>query len=112
MSNTFMNRVVLRFVFAGFVFAGSASVAAEEIDFQAMGWAAACVTCHGSEQAVDGSSVASLAGMPASEMVGKMTAFAAGDVPGSLMQQLARGYDTETMTRIAQWYEQLGKETP
>lgn len=111
MSSIVRNRAVMRSVFAGLVLVGATSVVAEEIDFQAMGWAAACVTCHGAEQAVEGSTVASLAGMPVSELVGKMTAFAAGDVPGSLMQQLARGYDTETMTRIAQWYEKLG-ETP
>jgi len=95
----------------GLMIMGARPAAAEEIDFQAMSWASACVTCHGGAQAVEGSSVASLAGMPAAELIGKMTTFAAGDVPGSLMQQLARGYDKETMTRIAQWYEKQGKET-
>lgn len=103
-------RLVAIALFGGFVIAGPRVATAEEIDFQAMGWASACVTCHGGAQAVEGSSVASLAGMPAAELVEKMTVFASGDIPGSLMQQLARGYDKETLTRIGQWYESQGKE--
>lgn len=94
---------------AGLVHAADATTDSK-IDFQAMGWASACVTCHGAAQAVEGSTIASLAGTPADELVAKMEAFAAGDVPGSLMQQLARGYDRQTLVRIAQWYEKQGQE--
>lgn len=85
--------------------------AAETTDMQAMSWASACVTCHGADKAAEGSSVASLAGQPADQLVAKMKAFAQGDVPGSLMQQIARGYDDETLMQIARWYEKQGKET-
>lgn len=103
---------VTRIVVSGVIgLVGTVSVA-EEIDFQAMSWAAACVTCHGAAEPVAGSTVASLAGMDADELVGKMEAFATGDTPGSLMQQLARGYDADVLRRIAGWYEQLGKEAP
>ncbi len=104
-------RSALAMALGGLAIAGTGSVAAEKIDFQAMSWAAACVTCHGAAQAAEGSTVKSLAGMPVSEMVGKMTTFAVGDVPGSLMQQIARGYDAETLTRIAKWYEKQGEVT-
>lgn len=104
-------RLAIITAFGGLMAAGAPLATAEQIDFEAMGWASACVTCHGSAQAIEGSTVAPLAGMPVAELVGKMTTFAAGDVPGSLMQQLARGYDKETLTRIAQWYEKQGKET-
>lgn len=113
-SAQYLNRRVTRLAtiaaLSGLMVIGASRATAEEIDFQAMGWASACVTCHGSAQAIEGSSIAPLAGMPASELIDKMTAFAAGDVSGLLMQQLARGYDKETVTRIAQWYEKQGKE--
>lgn len=90
----------------------SGAHATDTVDIQAMSWAAACVTCHGASQAVKGSSVALLAGQPADQLVAKMKAFANADAPGSLMSQIARGYDDEALMRIAQWYEQQGKETP
>ncbi|HLR78707.1 MAG TPA: hypothetical protein VK062_06625 [Burkholderiaceae bacterium] len=89
---------------------GSAMALADgEIDYQAKAWASACVTCHGAAQPVPGSVVAPLAGMPAADLVSKMTAFAEGNTPGSLMEQVARGYDRETLERIGRWYEKQGK---
>ncbi len=83
-----------------------AMVTAETTDFQAMGWASSCVTCHGAAEPIANSPIRNLASMPAEEIVMKMKAYAAGDVPGSLMQQIARGYDEATVVRIANWYAQ------
>jgi cytochrome c553 len=82
------------------------------IDFQAMSWASSCVTCHGAETPIKGSSVVSLVGMPAGAIESAMRAYASGERAGPLMQQIAKGYDEATIKRIAQWYASIKKETP
>ncbi|TAL84068.1 MAG: cytochrome C [Candidimonas sp.] len=74
---------------------------------QAASWASSCVTCHGSGAPVKGSSIPMLAGRSASEIEQKMRAYARGNTPGDVMQQIAKGYDEKAVARIAQWYAQL-----
>lgn len=108
-STTKSFRSNLKLVLASVMLAGltaPAMATAEAIDFQAMGWASSCVTCHGAAEPIANSPIVNLANMPAEEIVIKMKAYAAGDVPGSLMQQIARGYDEATIVRIANWYAQ------
>ena len=69
-----------------------------------------CVTCHGAARPVKDSGIPSLAGRPANEIELKMRAYAAGNTPGDLMQQIAKGYDAATIGRIARWYAQLKPE--
>ena len=85
---------------------------AAAIDFQAMSWASSCVTCHGAEAPVKGSSVVSLVGLPPGAIESTMKAYASGERPGPLMRQIAKGYDEATIKRIAQWYASIKKETP
>lgn len=82
------------------------------VDIQVASWAAACVTCHAAVVPVKGLAIPALAGMPASQIIKKMTDYAAADAPGSLMGQIARGYDPQTIARIAQWYSRLAPQTP
>lgn len=99
----------LKLGFASVILAGltmPAMASAETIDFQAMGWASSCVTCHGAADPIVDSPIRNLASMPADEIVSKMKAYAQGDVPGSLMQQIAKGYDEAMVVRIANWYAQ------
>ncbi|WP_460873578.1 c-type cytochrome [Paralcaligenes ginsengisoli] len=79
-------------------------------DSQSSSLAASCVTCHGAARPVKNSGIPSLAGRPANEIELKMRAYAAGNTPGDLMQQIAKGYDAATIGRIARWYAQLKPE--
>ncbi len=83
----------------------------QEIDVRGMSLAAACVTCHGGAEPVKNDDVRALAGAPADVLVDKMKQFAEEADKGSLMGQIARGYDEESLRAIAHWYEQQGKET-
>ena len=78
-------------------------------EMQAMSWAAACFTCHGAADDVEGSRIGSLAGMPADEFVSKMKELAASTRPGALMPQLARGYDETALVRMGEYFEKLGE---
>ena len=80
------------------------------VDPQSSSLAASCVTCHGAARPVTDSGIPSLAGRPANEIELKMRAYAAGNTPGDLMQQIAKGYDAATIGRIARWYAQLKPE--
>lgn len=83
----------------------------QQIDFQAMGWASACVTCHGATtQALPGQVIPPIAGRPVDEFLDQMQRFHQSDEPGVLMTQITRGYDADVLRRIAQWYEQQGTE--
>lgn len=111
MYRLFSGRTALHAAVAGVLsLAGTTAFSEQSVDLQAMSWAAACVTCHGAAQPIPGSVIAPLAGMPAADLMSKMEVFIQNDTPGSLMQQIARGYDQDTLLRIAQWYEQLGDE--
>lgn len=79
----------------------------QAIDFQAMGWASACVTCHGATtRAVPGQVIPPIAGQSVDEFMRKMQHYHQSDEPGVLMVQTIKGYDAQVLRRIAQWYAQ------
>lgn len=80
------------------------------VDPQAEVWAAACLTCHSAPQAADQRNIPSLLGVPAESIQAQMKAYASGEKPGLLMQQLAKGYDPEVLRRIALWFQNQPKE--
>jgi cytochrome c553 len=90
--------------------AGAMASSDAYVDPQAEVWAAACLTCHSAPQAADQRHIPSLYGMQASRIEGQMRAYASGEKPGLLMQQLAKGYDAETLRRIALWFQNTPKE--
>jgi len=79
---------------------------------QAMSWAAACVTCHGAAEPIEGADVSPLAGVPAHIIINKMKRFQESDKEGGLMKQIALGYDDAAIEAIAHWYAKQGKEEP
>lgn len=67
--------------------------------------AATCANCHGTNgKAVDGSSVAGLAGMPKDYMVAQMKAFQSGARPATIMHQLSKGYSDAQIEQIATFF--------
>jgi cytochrome c553 len=69
----------------------------------ARGLAATCSGCHGGDgRARDG--IRALAGLPKDEIARAMRAYRAGERPGTLMPQLAKGYDDAEIDAIAAWY--------
>ena len=70
---------------------------------QVRSMAASCSNCHGTNgQAQEG--MHRLAGMPAAEMVRKLSDFKNGRVPATVMHQLAKGYSDEQIAAIAAWF--------
>ena len=69
----------------------------------ARGLAATCSGCHGGDANARGN-LRALAGMPRDELARAMRAFRAGERPGTLMPQLAKGYTDAEIDAIAAWY--------
>ena len=83
----------------------------EAINFQAMGWASSCVTCHGAgPDPVPGQTISNIAGMPVDEFIEQMEIMHSVDRPGVLMVQIAKGYDEEIIRGIAEWYQMQGRQ--
>ncbi|WP_200932177.1 c-type cytochrome [Pseudorhodoferax sp. Leaf265] len=67
--------------------------------------AATCANCHGTQgKAQPGSSVVSLAGMPAEQLIAQMAAFKAGTRSATIMHQLAKGYSEAQIAQIAAYF--------
>jgi cytochrome c553 len=67
--------------------------------------ASACAMCHGpAGKPVPGSTVASLAGRPAAELVGLMNDFKAGKRPATIMHQVAKGYADAEIAALAEYF--------
>jgi cytochrome c553 len=67
--------------------------------------AADCAICHGpGGHPAPGSSVASLAGRPAREIVEAMAAFKGGQKPASVMHQISKGYSDAEIDAMARWF--------
>lgn len=66
---------------------------------------ATCATCHGTlGNATSGSSVVSLAGMPAANIILQMKAFKDGTRPATVMHQLSKGYSDAQVAMIANYF--------
>jgi cytochrome c553 len=83
-----------------------------QTDVQAEVWATACLTCHSAPSSQAKTPIPSLYGLPAERIESQMAAYARGDKPGLLMQQLAKGYDDETLHRIAVWFQNAQEQQP
>ncbi|MBW7862562.1 MAG: c-type cytochrome [Rhodocyclaceae bacterium] len=65
--------------------------------------AATCANCHGTDgQAVGG--METLAGMPAERIVKKVTDYRSGELPATIMHQIAKGYTDEQIRLIADYF--------
>ena len=72
--------------------------------------AATCANCHGTQgRAQPGSSVVSLAGMPAEHLVAQMKAFQSGTRSATIMHQLAKGYSDAQIGQIATYFAAQSK---
>ena len=72
--------------------------------------AASCAACHGTNgQAVQGSSVVSLAGMPREQLAVQLKAFKAGTRPSTIMGQIAKGYSDAQIEQLAGYFVSLKK---
>ena len=70
--------------------------------------AADCASCHGPEgRPAAGSTSARLAGRPADETIRAMAAFRDGTRPGTVMPQLARGYDEPEIAAMAAYFAKV-----
>lgn len=67
--------------------------------------AATCANCHGTNgNAVKGSGLDSLAGVPKDKTLQKLADFKSGDKPASIMHQIAKGYTEEQLDLIATYF--------
>ncbi len=67
--------------------------------------AATCANCHGTNgNAVQGSAVVTLAGMPADYIVAQMKAFKAGTRPATIMHQISKGYSDAQIAQVAAYF--------
>jgi cytochrome c553 len=86
-----------------FVAAGSATAAQAPSERQVRAWAATCAACHNT----DGRSVGgfpSLAGRNAEETHRVLLEFQSGKRPATIMHQHTRGYTSDELRRIAEWF--------
>ena len=75
--------------------------------------AAGCMTCHGPEgRPVAGSAVPPLAALPYAATAGAMSAFRRGERPGTVMPQIAKGYDDKEVYAIAHYFAYINREAP
>ena len=73
--------------------------------------AATCAACHGTDgRAIEGASVAGLAGMPKDQMLAQLQAFRSGARPATIMHQLAKGYSDAQIEQLATWFAAQKKE--
>lgn len=91
--------------------AATAAVANDHAsEAQVRTWASACLTCHSAPQGKEANAIPSLYGKSANDIQNAMRAYASGEKPGLLMQQLAKGYDEDTIRQIALWFQNASKE--
>lgn len=91
--------------------AAACGASAQGSDINVRALAATCAACHGTDgRAVDGASVAGLAGMPKDQMVAQLQAFRSGTRPATIMHQLAKGYSDAQIDQISTWFAAQKKE--
>lgn len=67
--------------------------------------AATCANCHGTNgNAVKGSGLDSLAGVPKDKTLQTLADFKSGDKPASIMHQIAKGYTDAQLDLIATYF--------
>lgn len=84
---------------------GAAHAADDTQRLRTRALAATCAHCHGTEgRAVDGESIARLAGRPRDELLAQLLAFRSGQRPATVMHQLTRGYTPQQLEDIAAYF--------
>ncbi len=67
--------------------------------------AATCANCHGTDgRAVDDATVPGLAGMSADYIATQMEAFKKGERHGTIMHQIAKGFNEEQTRQLAEYF--------
>jgi len=66
-----------------------------------------CFACHGPEGKNVGSTIAPLAGYPASVMAAQLIAYKNGTRPGTMMPRHVKGYTDQELTDIANYFGTL-----
>ena len=95
------------FAAMSFVFCGLTQ--AQTMDpVQLRSMAAACAACHG-DQGRAQPGMLPLAGVNKAELLKKMTAYKAGVMPSTIMQQLAKGYSDEQLDALATYFSSQKK---
>jgi sulfide dehydrogenase cytochrome subunit len=83
----------------GFVVAPTSTAAAAD----APPGAASCTGCHPANAGVE-SPLTRLGGRDAADLVRQMQAFRSGEVPTTVMDQIAKGFSDAEVQAIAAWY--------
>jgi len=73
-------------------------------DNQGRNLAASCAICHGTDGYAVSKDMASLAGLPKDDLVGRMKDFKDGKRPATVMHQLAKGYSDAQIEAMAAWF--------
>ena len=66
--------------------------------------AATCAACHGSDGRSATQEVVSLAGLPREHIASQLRAFRDGARPGTIMQQIAKGYSDQQIELMADYF--------
>jgi cytochrome c553 len=85
------------------VLAGAVLPAIAQEDFKARNWAVACNACHGTDGRSEGGMPA-IAGYNAPDLHRILMEFREGKRPATVMQQLAKGYSSDELRRIAEYF--------
>ena len=85
--------------------AGGASWAQDARALHTRSLAATCAHCHGTDgRAVPGETPAPLAGRPKERLLEQLAGYRSGQLPASVMTQIARGYTTAQLDAIAGYF--------
>ena len=91
--------------------AASAQGAPDAQSLRLRSLAATCAQCHGTDgRTVAGATVPPLAGRPAAFLAEQMNAFKSGARAGTVMPQLAKGYDDTQIARLAEYFAGIKAE--
>ena len=97
-----------KIAFAALCLLGATGVSQAQDPNLARNLAATCANCHGTDgRTVDGDGLGemvSLAGMPAAEILEKVNDYRSGDMPATIMHQIAKGYTEEQLQLIADYF--------
>jgi cytochrome c553 len=98
----------VRLVVVGLAAAAVGAFAQDAPSLRARALAATCAQCHGTDgRAVALGAVPGLAGLPAPYLIEQMNTFKNGARGGTVMPQLARGFNDNQIAELAAWFAQV-----
>jgi cytochrome subunit of sulfide dehydrogenase len=71
--------------------------------------AATCAACHGTDGRSVAQELVSLAGQPREHIRSQMRAFRDGTRPGTVMQQIAKGYSDQQIDLVADYFSRRSR---